>query len=540
MNSKKIEEAQDILMQLDLPAPQQNERSALVFLALCNIRPKDNWNQARRESMVVATDIMNFIRDHYQKDYAYGSRETIRKATLHQFIEGGLIDKNPDNPTLPTNSPHTHYAITPLALNIIQKYKTHEWEEALESFKVSRISLQSTLSGLVTRGTIINFKSIAEQSIDFGRFNVFIGTNGCGKTNILEAVATLIAERSNDLNFEGLNNRGVRLSRPNLVLSSFKRDTQANTANITIHVENEQEREEYKCEIGPQNINDTYTRWVNLADEANIPDMILEVLQEIANKNPGISGNDLMNLANEVLVNKPLKVKKKFDDFLSGYAIFDINTRTLRGIASPDSKRTPLGLNGEGLDLLIATFNEEEKKQLATCNTFFEWLENVFADKDDKLKYSGLRAGSSISTLYFQDKYMNVHNNTLSAENSNEGVLHVLFYLALFISRKTPRFFAIDNIEKALNPRLCQVLITELVKLSKQNKKQVLITTHNPAILDGLNLLDDEQRLFEVYRDTQGHTRVRRKKFKDDLSDKKFKLSELWLKGLLGAVPENF
>jgi len=135
---------------------------------------------------------------------------------------------------------------------------------------------------------------------------------------------------------------------------------------------------------------------------------------------------------------------------------------------------------------------------------------------------------------------MSKQNNTLSAENSNEGVLHVLFYLALFISSKTPRFFGIDNIETALNPRLCQVLTTELVKLSKETKKQVLITTHNPAVLDGLNLLDDDQRLFEVYRDTLGHTRTRRKKFKADLSDKKYKLSDMWLRGLLGAVPENF
>jgi len=52
--------------------------------------------------------------------------------------------------------------------------------------------------------------------------------------------------------------------------------------------------------------------------------------------------------------------------------------------------------------------------------------------------------------------------------------------------------------------------------------------------------LDDEQRLFEVYRDSEGKTKTRRIKFKKDLSDKKFKLSEMWLKGLLGAVPKNF
>ena len=212
----------------------------------------------------------------------------------------------------------------------------------------------------------------------------------------------------------------------------------------------------------------------------------------------------------------------------------------MRGIAQLDSKKTPLGINGEGLDLLIGSFNIHERQQLGKCMVFFDWLDEIIADKEDKFKVLGLKPGRSTSTLYFKDKYMQKKNNTFSAENSNEGVLHVLFYLALFISNKTPHFFAIDNIETALNPRLCQVLISELVKLSKENEKQVLITTHNPAILDGLNLFDDDQRLFEVYRDSEGRTKSRRIKFKSDLSDKKFKLSEMWLKGLLGAVPKNF
>ncbi|MNR00124.1 hypothetical protein D3C85_1158850 [compost metagenome] len=152
----------------------------------------------------------------------------------------------------------------------------------------------------------------------------------------------------------------------------------------------------------------------------------------------------------------------------------------------------------------------------------------------------GLKPGRSSSTLYFKDKFMLKSNNTFSAENSNEGILHVLFYLSLFISKKTPKFFAIDNIETALNPRLCQVLVAELVNLAKQSEKQVLITTHSPAILDGLNLFDDDQRLFVVSRTSDGKTRTRRIKFKDETGSKEFKLSQMWLNGTLGALPKNF
>ena len=44
--------------------------------------------------------------------------------------------------------------------------------------------------------TIKNYKSILDHTIELGRINVFIGENGCGKTNILEAVYLVATLRS--------------------------------------------------------------------------------------------------------------------------------------------------------------------------------------------------------------------------------------------------------------------------------------------------------------------------------------------------------
>jgi AAA15 family ATPase/GTPase len=41
--------------------------------------------------------------------------------------------------------------------------------------------------------TIKNYKSILDHTMELGRINVFIGENGCGKTNILEALAMAAA-----------------------------------------------------------------------------------------------------------------------------------------------------------------------------------------------------------------------------------------------------------------------------------------------------------------------------------------------------------
>jgi AAA15 family ATPase/GTPase len=113
------------------------------------------------------------------------------------------------------------------------------------------------------------------------------------------------------------------------------------------------------------------------------------------------------------------------------------------------------------------------------------------------------------------------------------------------MSNDTPKFFAIDNIDNAMNSKLGRELVKTLVKLSKKkesdNDKQVILTTHNPAILDGLNLNDPEQRLFVIYRNAYGHTKATRI-FKTETPEgqRPLPLSEQFLRGYLGGLPDNF
>ena len=66
---------------------------------------------------------MQFLRDRYAKDYAANSRETIRRGTLHQFVDAGLVLRNPDDPDRAVNSDKTVYQLAPAALELI---RTHD------------------------------------------------------------------------------------------------------------------------------------------------------------------------------------------------------------------------------------------------------------------------------------------------------------------------------------------------------------------------------------------------------------------------------
>lgn len=131
---KKIEESQEILKALGLPPAQYNEMAALTFLAVCNIKENEKWSKATRQSLGISKGIMTFVNDNYGKSYAPNTRETFRRQVLHQFVQARVVDYNPDDPTLPVNSPRAHYALTFEVLEVIKSYKTKNWKKTLKNF----------------------------------------------------------------------------------------------------------------------------------------------------------------------------------------------------------------------------------------------------------------------------------------------------------------------------------------------------------------------------------------------------------------------
>jgi len=85
MNTNKkvrhIDAANQILLALGMPRAQQNERSALCLLALLNLTPGKRWSKAENP-LVGITPIMAWAREHYDKEYAPNTRETIRRQSI--------------------------------------------------------------------------------------------------------------------------------------------------------------------------------------------------------------------------------------------------------------------------------------------------------------------------------------------------------------------------------------------------------------------------------------------------------------------------
>jgi len=150
---KRIKQTQKILESLGLPPQQCNDISAITFLALANLGKSDPWSQASAPRLRIH-DILLFAQDKYKKRYAENTRETVRRQVIHQFEQAALILRNPDDPKLPTNSPRSHYALTPEVVTLIQSFGTASWLTNLEAFLAGRTALLDLYTKKRTREMI--------------------------------------------------------------------------------------------------------------------------------------------------------------------------------------------------------------------------------------------------------------------------------------------------------------------------------------------------------------------------------------------------
>lgn len=99
---------------------------------------------------------------------------------------------------------------------------------------------------MLQRLKIARFKTIKGETLDFGHVNLFIGGNGSGKSNILEAIGLVSACFDRGLGDSDLDRKGMRLTPPELMKSSFKREELPKTLELEAKFE---EGVSYRCQL---------------------------------------------------------------------------------------------------------------------------------------------------------------------------------------------------------------------------------------------------------------------------------------------------
>ena len=395
---------------------------------------------------------------------------------------------------------------------------------------------------MIRKFSIKAFKSLFNVEFELGKVNVFIGANGSGKSNLLEAIGVLGAAANGQVNDEALLHRGVRPGLPALYKSSFK----GFRTRSRIHLEAvSDENISYAVELNNP-IKDPKPAWRFMTENvSNDSKKILGRSNRNTQKYHSMRGLAALRAVEWEFTSPESKLIRE----LSNYCIYSPNTKTLRGLIPDLQQREPVGLAGgrlpEAAHELLHGQNQEHRitKIASQVRELIDWATSYgsrFVGKNIPLSPS---VASTQRVLYFKDRFMREQRNGLTGYDASEGALYVIFAAALAVLPNAPSILAIDNIDQALNPRLARRLMSHLCTwiLNDPNEKQLILTTHNPLVLDGLPLDNDEIRLFTVDRSRKGHSVIDRvhvdtkSLFRED---ELWTISRLWVNGHLGGMPD--
>ena len=383
------------------------------------------------------------------------------------------------------------------------------------------------------------FKSIYSMDIGLGNLNLLIGSNGCGKTNILEAIGVLSSAVYGVIDDESLLRRGVRPGVPRLYKTSNKKHSisphisfsvQGNGCEYKVSLLNPLEKPRPKWDYKTETFN-------NAGGNLVFSRGVRSNINPSAGGIPGIMGE--------------IPQESDEDEFLQSlreYAIYNPNTPMLRGLVADMQTRIPVGLSGGGLAdgyyslLREIKGNDDFEEALDEIMELFSWVQGISSETSVASIISS-SVPRQKRTITFKDRFMREKYNKLTASDASEGILYALFLAVLCLSEVGPSVFAVDNIDQALNPRVVKKMMSILCDwfTSILNNKQIIVTAHNPSILDGISIADDRIRLFSVDRDLDGLTVIKRVEITDELlrmsKEKDMPLSRLWVEGYIGGVP---
>ena len=338
----------------------------------------------------------------------------------------------------------------------------------------------------------------------------------------------------------GLQRRGVRLSASSLYKSGFRGiSRQRSTVDLSLEWDDGDRSDVFRYDVHLTTPKDTdYWKYHS------------EAFFQNGEKKWGRSNrsNDSVRQNNNYIGffliddDETLSTGRRIADYFSSYGIFQPNTVTLRGTVPDPNQAVPVGLNGGRLAEAIRTLIHTEEDELFFGDLYMsdilemiDWAADISVNSP-KRDTINANIPTTREVIEFTDRYMK-ESARFTGYDASEGALYVLFMLTLAMHPQGPSVFAVDSFDHALNPRLAKKMIQIFCEQILKHEKHVFLTTHNPLILDGLNLCDDRIRLFAVDRDEEGHAMITRIRVSQELLDEGQTLSRLWISGRLGGVP---
>jgi predicted ATPase len=361
-----------------------------------------------------------------------------------------------------------------------------------------------------------NWKSFRYAELYFDPLTVLIGTNASGKSNVVEALEFLRRMATGETVDVALNgDRALPPIRGGSEWSSFKQESQF-ILRILVEDENDKNQEylyslktnlsQKLPKISQEDIQWNYVNNVfrnqtlcssnDLEDKVKLAENTFTIVQRdkidevtfdqvmmhSVFKNQNISDLfDFKDFHEQILKSKTIEFKRKILENLQEIFIINPFPSNMRIFSKLSENLEQDASNIAGV--LVALPNEQKAEIESTLSHYLEHfpegdIKKIWAEKVGRLGIDAM--------LYCQEEWQPGQITEIDARSMSDGTLRFIGILTALLTRPEGSLIVIEEIDNGLHPSRAELLVRTLREIGTKRKIDLLITTHNPALLDAL------------------------------------------------------
>lgn len=409
--------------------------------------------------------------------------------------------------------------------------------------------------------SVSNFRSFRELRIEPDNFNIIIGSNASGKSNLIQIFKFLrdIAKYglNNAISLQGgveyLRNTNIGAKQPFsfrilYVLEEKREDVIGLKETLPVTFEPYEVLYEFALTFAEQGEGFEITRDLLVitgtfalpgASGENTRGMgSLSLSRSDDSISYQVTPPDEMNLRDEeifphyfqrhklppawLIMNLTLPVPgiPPLERIFRGMKVFDFDPWLLKR-AVPIMGKTELEKDGSNLAIVIKNILEDPAKKAEFLTLIHDTL--PFVEEVEVEKFMDMSLFLKLKEVYSRNKY-------LPASVVSDGTINIMALIIALYFEKRP-VTVIEEPERNIHPYLISRLVEMLKDASRT--KQVIVTTHNPEMVKHVDLGD----LLLISRDKEGFSRVVRPGTKKEIRaflEHDIGIEELFIQNLLG------
>lgn len=344
-----------------------------------------------------------------------------------------------------------------------------------------------------------NWKSYKDGELYIDPLTIIIGTNSSGKSNALDALLFLKRIASGGGIFQSINGD---VSMPPLrggIDWVCRKPNNSNSFRIEVEMEYENFDYEYSIEVEvgttkaliiEENLvqvsnNSKRIRlfYTNIRDEQllNIPTYFW-----IGKQGKGeifeLSRNTSILFQSKALVltkKETTTIVNGLLEQLNGIFVLDPIPSHMRGYSSLSENLLSDGSNIAGV---LAALSAERKTEVE--NTITEYLKKIPEKDVESVWTETIGKFNTDAMLYCKEGWKTTDGEVIDARGMSDGTLRFLAIVTAILTNETSKLLVIEEVDNGLHPSRAHILLRMLKELGKIKGIDIIITTHNPALLD--------------------------------------------------------